>query len=169
MREDIKYLRSMRILYVEDDLSARDEVAFLLETYTDDLILASDGKEGLALFKEYEPDLVITDIQMPNMNGIEMSAAIRKENPDVPIVLTTAFNDSEYLFKAIELNINVYETKPIDLRRLLGKLASVAKELYSDMEKEQMRFLLEEYQKAIEESTYIVYIDSNGKIVSMNK
>lgn len=168
MMEDIKYLRSMRILYVEDDISARDEVAFLLDTYTDHLFLASDGKEGLKLFKEEKPDLVITDIQMPNMNGIEMAAAIREENPDIPIVVTTAFNDSEYLFKAIELNINVYETKPIDLRRLLTKLVSIAKQRYSDLEKQQMQYLLEEYQKAIEESTYIVYADSRGNILGMN-
>ncbi len=169
MMEDIRYLSFMRILYVEDDLSARDEVAFMLETYAGELIVASDGKEGLALFKEHKPDIVITDIQMPNMNGIEMATAIRKEDPDIPIVLTTAFNDSEYLFKAIELNITVYETKPIDLKRLLMKIGSIAKQLYSDSERRQMQFLLEEYQKAIEESTYIVYIDSSGKIVNMNE
>ncbi len=167
--KDVNYLKSVRILYVEDDISARDEVAFLLESYTDELILASDGMEGLALFNEHKPDMVITDIQMPNMSGIEMAEQIRKIDPDIPIILTTAFNDSEYLFKAIELNINVYETKPIDLRRLLAKIASIAKQLYSETERRQMQALLEEYQRAIEESTYIVYIDRSGRIVKMNE
>ncbi|WP_456449591.1 HD domain-containing phosphohydrolase, partial [Hydrogenimonas sp.] len=167
--KEADYLRSMRILYVEDDTISRDEVAFLLETYVGELILGSNGEEGLKLFREKQPDIVITDIQMPHMNGIEMAKEIRKEAPELPIVITTAFNDSNYLFKAIELNITIYETKPIDLRRLLQKLISIAKKEYIERENRRMQFLLAQYQMAIEESTYIISLGEGEKIVGMNE
>ena len=90
------------ILYVEDNVDIADEIAFFLKEKVETLWIAYDGEEGLALYEKYKPDLIITDIQMPKMNGIEMIKKIRTTDSYVPIIITTAFNESEYL-----LNTNV--------------------------------------------------------------
>ena len=168
MNENIRYLSNMTILYAEDDEMARDEVVFSLEPYVRRVYTASNGEEGLALFEKENPDIVLTDIQMPRMNGIEMAMAIRQENRDVPIVVTTAFNDSDYLLRSIEAGITAYETKPLDLYRLIGKLSEIAKHLTLEQENRRMHRILAQYQTAIDESTHIMHLDRDLRIVHIN-
>lgn len=108
-------LKSMRLLYVEDDTATREELAMILEPWLGQLHVASDGQAGLALFAEKRPDIVVTDIQMPKLNGLVMSTRIREIVPGQPIVVVSAYNDVEYLFKALELGIDHYATKPVNV------------------------------------------------------
>ena len=169
MNENIRYLAGMTILYAEDDVMARDEVVFSLEPYVRRILAASDGEEGLALFEKERPDIVLTDIQMPRMNGIEMAKAIREVDRSVPIVVTTAFNDSDYLLRSIEAGVTAYETKPLDLMRLIGKLAKIAKHLTLEQENRRMHQILARYQTAIDESTQIMHLDRDLRIVHLNE
>lgn len=116
---DKESFKDVTLLYVEDDLMTIEEISYFLQKYVKKLIIAKDGKEGLELFKKHKPDIVITDIQMPKMNGLEMSEEILKTDPSVPIVLTTAYSDSQYLIRAIELGIDKYIVKPINMLELL--------------------------------------------------
>ena len=111
--------KNLRILYVEDDLSTQEEISYFLKKYVGTLYVASNGEEGLKLFKKHNPDMVITDIQMPKMNGLIMSKNILEINPHVPIAVTTAFNDSEYILAAIKLGIDKYILKPLDMLEIL--------------------------------------------------
>jgi PAS domain S-box-containing protein len=164
-----RYLNELTILYAEDDETAREEVLFSLEPFVKEIVAVTDGKEALEIFPQLRPNIILTDIQMPNMNGIDLARAVREIDQDIPIVITTAFNDSDYLLKAIEVNITAYETKPIDLRRLLRKLEELAKRLVIEAEHERMQTTIAQYQRAIEESTYIVQLNENLDIVHINE
>ncbi len=115
------------ILYVEDEAVVRRELAEVLTEYCNRLTLARHGKEGLQLWIKHQPDLVISDIRMPVMDGISMLKAMRQfaEADDIPVVFVTAFSDSEYTLEAIELKVAGYLLKPIDFIRLEQVLIKV--------------------------------------------
>ncbi|MGA1931933.1 response regulator transcription factor [Arcobacter sp. YIC-464] len=110
---------NISLLYVEDDLMTSQEVTFFLKKYIKNLYVAKNGEEGLELFKKHKPDMIITDVQMPVMNGLAMSEEILKISPTTPIALTTAFSESRYILKAIELGIDKYILKPINIKEVL--------------------------------------------------
>lgn len=112
---DKSIFNGITLMYVEDDVMALDEIKFFLNKYIKNIIFAKDGVEGLELFKKHQPDMIITDIQMPRMNGLEMAREILKINPNIPIAMTTAYSDASYLMEAIELGIEKYILKPINL------------------------------------------------------
>jgi diguanylate cyclase (GGDEF)-like protein/PAS domain S-box-containing protein len=126
MNNHIDVLKNFTVLCVEDELDVREELAQFLNRRVKKLYLGSNGEEGLALFKEYCPDIVITDILMPVMNGLDMTKAIKKLNPDVPIILTTAFNDPDFILRAIEIGVSKYVLKPIEIRPFLESIKEVA-------------------------------------------
>jgi len=113
------------ILYVEDEPEVREGYARALGRLCDDLYLASNGKDGLASYKKYKPDIVVSDIKMPEKNGIEMSQEIHKINPEQVIIFTTAHSESSYLLEAIELKVSSYLLKPVDKNELKKKVKSI--------------------------------------------
>lgn len=127
----------MRVLYVEDD----DDILLLMQRriagLTQECIIARDGEKGLELFRENKPDIVISDLQMPAMNGLELSEAIKAESPDTPVILTTAHSDAEYLLRAIELGVDGYVVKPIKADKLQAILEKCASALYMKREVER--------------------------------
>jgi len=139
---------SLKILYVEDDEFTREEISEFLEFEVDKIITAENGEEGLEKFKQHNIDIVITDINMPKMNGIDMAKKIKEINPNVPIIITSAYSDSEFIIKAIELGINKYVLKPIDMDELLVMIQNAAKELLFDytieIQNEYIDFLVKE-------------------------
>ncbi len=169
LNDSLKYIKKCEILYVEDDISAQEEIAFFLKNKTKNLFVASNGEEGLELFKKHKPDIVITDIQMPKLDGLEMSSLIKKIDPEVPIIVTTAFTDSNYLFKAIETGINEYLPKPVDLFFMIEKIAKIAKNLFLKKEVEKTRIFLKQYQEAIDKSTLLLKTDKEGRITYINQ
>lgn len=85
---------------------------------------AADGAEGLKLFHRYKPDIILTDIRMPEMDGLDFLAEVRESDPDVPVVLVSAYNEFEYAQKALKHGAFDYLLKPIDeedLYRVLEK------------------------------------------------
>lgn len=162
-------LSGIRVLYVEDDLETREELQSILELYVAELYTAQNGKEGLASYKQYRPDIVVTDIQMPEMNGLSMAADIKSINPEQKIVVLSAYNDVEYLFRALELEIQHYITKPISVERLLNKLAEITVQMNLAREAQQSRKLLEQYKLLVDEKAIVVKIDLNGNIIYVNQ
>ncbi len=107
------YLKNFSLLYVEDDPDTLEIIGDLIKEKVSKLFLARNGKEGLASFKQHKPDIVLTDINMPILNGIDMSEAIKKLCPQQPVIILTAFNEVEYLKRAIDIGIDKYVAKPI--------------------------------------------------------
>ncbi|QOY54218.1 diguanylate cyclase [Candidatus Sulfurimonas marisnigri] len=122
-------IKNIKILYVEDDINANEEVSYFLKQFTDQLYIAFNGKEGLAMFKEHGPDIVVTDIQMPIMNGIEMIENIKKINKDVFVIVITAFNETQHLLQAINLGISKYLLKPLNLKEFLLSVREISSRL----------------------------------------
>lgn len=107
------YTYKPTVLYVEDDTIARENAIEYLENYFDTIYDASDGLEALALYDKYKPDIIITDIEMPKINGLEFIQKIRKKDNTTQVIVTTAYSHKEYLFRAIELKLIKYLIKPI--------------------------------------------------------
>lgn len=129
------------ILYVEDEKNVQEELASVLEMFCDNLYLASNGMEGLEQFKKYSPSIIVTDIKMPLMNGIDMCKKIKELNPDQKVIFTTAFSDIKFFQQAIELQVEGYVIKPVDLQLLESKILKVIEhiELQKDLfKKEQL-------------------------------
>lgn len=120
-------LKNLTLLYVEDDEDTLKASTMILEDYVGKLIVARNGKEALELLTQNHIDLILTDILMPKMNGIEMIRKIRegKSNSQIPIVITTAHTETQYLLDAIYLRVDGYILKPIVIQNLLETLAKV--------------------------------------------
>ncbi|MEA3316061.1 MAG: EAL domain-containing protein [Campylobacterota bacterium] len=126
MTLDVSRLKEITVLYCEDEVSLREVTNGILKSFTKKQYIAEDGAIGLEYFKKYkdEIDLIITDVNMPNMSGLEMSKEIKEISPNVPIIVATAFSNSEYLLEAIELGIDKYVLKPVNMKKLLETMVS---------------------------------------------
>lgn len=122
-------LKELKILLVEDE----ENLARLLKEGIGDNFhsfnVASDGIEGMELFEKIKPDIVITDIMMPRLSGLEMAAKIKESDPLVPIIILSAFSEKEKLFSAIDIGITKYFLKPFDTDELLDYIESISSKL----------------------------------------
>lgn len=117
---------NLNLLYVEDDEFIRARLGELFSNFFCNVIMCKDGKEGVDSYLQNKIDLVITDINMPIMDGLSMSRFIKEHNKDAFIIVTTAHSDTDYLLEAIELGINGYLIKPIDTHKLIDTLTSIS-------------------------------------------
>ncbi len=110
------------MLYVEDDPVTRGIMAKIIRMKLPDvdLLVAENGRQGLELYREHTPALVITDVAMPLMDGIEMATEIKAENPKAVIIVISAYSNTEYLLNSIEIGINHYMLKPIDFNKFFA-------------------------------------------------
>jgi DNA-binding response OmpR family regulator len=122
-------LKNLTILFVEDEENIRKGLNSAIGDEFKDFILARDGSDGLKKFQKYKPDIVITDILMPIMDGLEMSKEIKKISTNIPIVILSAFDEKERLLKAIDIGIDKYLIKPIDAQDLMDALDYIGKDL----------------------------------------
>lgn len=161
-------LSEISILYVEDEKMIRDEFTEILEGETASLYVAANGKEGLELYKEHKPDIVITDIRMPVMDGLEMSREILKINENVPIIVSSAFNDTEYLLESIRLGIHYYLVKPTNIKELFVTLERASIGIISARRLKESEKLLEQYKDAVDKSEIVSKTDVKGIITYVN-
>ncbi|HIP46552.1 MAG TPA: response regulator [Campylobacterales bacterium] len=135
------------LLYVEDEVAMREVTVMFLKHYFTEIYEASNGLEALEIYKEKKPDVIMTDIEMPKMNGLEFCRGIREVDKSTPIMITTAYTSVEYLLEAVSLNLIKYLAKPLKevevleaLQTCFGLIASespniiqITKELSYDM------------------------------------
>ncbi len=124
-------LSKLTVLFVEDEKKIVNALHSAIGEEFANFIVAKDGQEGLKKFLKYKPDIVITDILMPIMDGLEMSKEIKKVSRDTPVVVLSAFSEKDRLLKAIDIGIDKYLIKPIDPDNLMEALKILAKELLS--------------------------------------
>ena len=169
-------LKDLTLLYVEDESETREHFLFYLEDNFKKIIIATDGQDGLNKFKEKASaiDIIISDIQMPKMDGLKMIYEIKKLNRKIPCILTTAHNDSEYLLEAIELGIVSYLTKPINIDTLFKKIELA---VHTFIEERNITVLLEKFNyldKNISSDEFISVVEktiselSQKQIIKLN-
>ena len=172
----IEELKGLSVLYVEDDQFIVAALQRPLSRRVKELRIARDGEEGLAACLQYHPDIVITDIRMPNMDGLQMGRKIRQHFPKLPIVITSAFDDTSFLLESIDIGVNQYVLKPVDLKKLLTSLESAVKELVLEkhIEKKNQALrrhlkMLTEYKQAVELGAVIAKTDPQRVITEVNE
>ena len=115
-------LNNLKVLYVEDEENIRHNAVEYLKRITKEVLEASDGKEAIKIWAEEKPDIIISDISMPRLNGLDMARYIRSKDTQVQIIIATAYTDTQYLMQAVELNLVKYIVKPITKEKLMGAL-----------------------------------------------
>lgn len=123
----IEFTKELKILFVEDDISARSSTVILLKEFFGDIKVAQDGEEGLDIFKKNigDIDIVITDINMPKLNGLDMIEKIRELDANIPIIIFSAHYESEYFIRSIYANVQGYVVKPIDITQFINALDKI--------------------------------------------
>lgn len=121
-KEFLEKLQTLRILYAEDEVGIRENIAESLGYYVKEVLEAGDGQEALEVYESEKPDIILTDIHMPNLNGIEFVKKVRESNRHIPVVMITAHTDKKYLLDAVELHMEKFIVKPIELEELFEVL-----------------------------------------------
>jgi diguanylate cyclase (GGDEF)-like protein/PAS domain S-box-containing protein len=155
-------LAGLRVLYVEDDAAARGQLEQFLRRRVRELHVADSGVAGLESFKRNQPDIVVTDIRMADMDGLRMAREIKALNTRVPIVVTSSFRDSSYLLEAIDLGIERYVLKPVDVDRLLSALEFCVAIVSAERRTRLSQSVIDAASDAV------VVLDSDGTICSVN-
>jgi len=114
--------KDFSLLYVEDDDGIRNINFSMFKRIFKEAYEANNGEIGYQLYLKHQPNIIITDIKMPKMSGLELARKIRKNDEQTKIIITTAFNDEKYLLEAIELNLERYLVKPLTKRNLFPAL-----------------------------------------------
>ena len=122
-------LKNFTLLFVEDDIDTQEQIKMLLEEDVQELYQAFDGEEGITLYQEKKPDIVLTDINLPFLNGLELTAKIKEIEKGQPIIIMSAFDDRDNLLNSINLGSDGFITKPLDVDILYERLNTIAYEL----------------------------------------
>ena len=158
------------VLYVEDEAITRSAVARMLKRRVETLYEAENGKEGLELFKRNRPNIVISDIRMPVLDGIEMSKEIKLLDKNSKIILTTAHSDASILLDSIEVGVDKYILKPLDMDALYAAMDQCAATVMlerqiqqQNREKDELIAKLQEALDNVKKLSGLIPICSNCK------
>jgi len=172
-------LENVSVLYVEDEKDVREFTTKLLGSLVQKVYSAEDGLDGLEQFIENKDsiDLIVSDINMPRMNGLDMCAKIKEINKEIPIVITSAHNDPSFLKKAINVGVSTYAMKPIDLYQLVESMIKAIEPIYLKRKLENLNISLEtrvdnEIQKIksiLDAQDNIVILSNSTSIKNVNK
>jgi len=133
-------LSQLTVLFVEDEEDLRNALESAIGDEFGKFIIARDGDDGLKKFKKYKPDIVITDIMMPIVDGLAMAKEIKHISKQTPIVILSAFSEKERLLEAIDVGIDKYLIKPIDPDELLTTLQLICREILNQTDIVDMGF-----------------------------
>lgn len=142
-------LKQMKILYAEDDEQAREELVDVLKRRAGKVVAVENGRRGIEAFYEFEPDIIIADLYMPEIDGLEMVKKIREEGYSPSVVITSAVQDVDTIINAIDVGIVKYILKPVDLSELLDVLNTLAEKIFE--KKHRTLAALPENKKQVED------------------
>lgn len=160
-----------KVLLVEDESVASEILSFYLNTIFDEVVVAQDGLEGLNIYeqsiqKKDKFDLVLTDIKMPNMDGIEMLETIHSINPNQKFIIVSAYRDEDKLLKSIDLKVLAYFLKPLNVDNIMKLLIKAKDEVIEDRERDEGIIKINEIY-TYNKQTKILY--KNNSLVKLSK
>ncbi|SFP93136.1 diguanylate cyclase [Hydrogenimonas thermophila] len=151
----MKKLNELTVMYVEDDLDAQEKIKMLLEDEIKELYQAFNGKEAINLYYEKKPDIILTDIKMPYLDGLEMAKKIKELDADQPIIVISGFDDKDILLKSINIGIDQFLSKPIDIELLFNNINNLMQKIE---EKNKIVNIFEKENKNIYRMAYYDHI-----------
>jgi response regulator RpfG family c-di-GMP phosphodiesterase len=181
------YLESLNVLLVDDEAQIRELIAKNLKKRCNNVFIAANGKEALEIFDKNGIDLIVSDIRMPVLDGIELLKAVKSIDREQVTVLFSGSNDTEFLIEAINLGCDKFFTKPIDFAKFLQELELLAKKITAQKQNSHYKKLLrqkwqidhrdykdlinefEQYLELIDATNCIRKYDNDGKIVYINQ
>lgn len=170
-------IKDLNFLFVEDESSIQEFTVKFLQKLVNKVFLASNGLEGYKTYLEHqnEIDIIITDIHMPQMNGLDMLEKIREINKNIPFIITTAYNETNFLKKSVELSVSSYVLKPIDLEQLINSLIKTAEPIVLKRQLDEAHKISnknEEYRRLksiFNSQENIIAIIKDNQIIEANK
>lgn len=160
---DIGKFKKFTILYVEDNEQIREHTTYILKKMFKEVYEATNGEEGLKFYEKHHPHIILTDIYMPELGGMDMVKIIRKEDRKTKIIVATAYTDKEYLLDAIELDVVSYIEKPLNVSVLLKAF----EKSFSQMKEDEPTLI--EIGDGISFDLSKRLLFKNGKIVKITK
>jgi len=164
----IKYTSKLKLLYVEDNKTVRETTLLVLNKFFADIVVAVDGKDGLEKFKQSSFDVIITDINMPKLSGLDMINEIRSIDKDISILILSAYYDAEYFINSIQLSVDGYLIKPINIYQFISVLEKVTTEIKLKQEADKNLNFLHQYEELTNYSSIVSKTDTKGIITYAN-
>ncbi|MDY0321500.1 MAG: response regulator transcription factor [Arcobacteraceae bacterium] len=127
MKYNLQLLKKLTILFVEDEAIIRAQLADTLKVFFNEVIIANNGHEALQLLSQNNIDIILSDIKMPMITGLDLATRIRLSHNSIPIILLSSYSDQETLIKAVNSGIDGYVLKPVQLDDLLNTFENVLK------------------------------------------
>jgi len=172
MADRLKKLNSsstnIRVMYVESDCEEQKSTSNFLSKIFDNLVIAIDGEDGLKKFQENKIDMVITDIDLPKLNGIEMLKKIKDIDRNCYTIVLSQHYEADILLKTIQLNVDGYILKPLNFEQLLDAIEKAIEKFKLEHEAKNQKYYLEQYLSLLDKSGVISKTDTQGTITYVN-
>lgn len=169
MNTNLEYITSVgkkfKVLYIEDQEDVRQQTKKILENFFGHIHLAKNGEEGLDKFKKNSFDIIFTDLEMPIMNGIDMIKNIRSIDKNIPIVIFSAYSDTEYFIQTINLDINGYILKPYDFDKIAKVIENIISKIEKNIKTTDEIYLVNDFIWNKKNKT----LEKNGQIIKLTK
>ncbi len=159
-------LENYTILYVEDELDVQANMSEYLRSYFKKVYLATNGKEALLLYEKFSPDVLLLDINIPDVDGLSVAKEIRKKDKDIRIIMLTAHTDEEKLLKALDLKLTKYLVKPVSPKDFKKALSILAKEL---LESRNLLVPLDEHHIWSKPTMQLLYINKEIELTQKER
>ena len=164
LKKIVSITKTLTLLYVEDDIELRKTTLEILSEFFNDILVGVDGEDGLKKFQEHHVDLIITDVIMPHMSGLEMLEKIYADNNDVLSLIISAYNEEKYFTQSIELGIDGYLLKPIELQQFISVLDKITQKVEVVRGYQQLK----QYKEIVDYSSIVSTLSPDGTVTDIN-
>lgn len=162
MEYDLQVLKKMTILFVEDDPLVLKQITSLLSIFFNKVLTTDNGQEAYKLYEDEKPDIILSDIEMPKVNGFEFFYMIRTHNQNIPIIALSAYSDRNMLLQAANAQIDAYLIKPIELETLLDTFRKIIPKI-------SLQIHLFHFENNLLYNAYTEELFKNEEIVDLGK
>ncbi|MGB5867506.1 MAG: response regulator transcription factor [Arcobacteraceae bacterium] len=160
-------MKKYKLLYAEDDENIRKRYLSILGNYFQEICEASNGKEAYEIYLKEKPDLLIVDINMPLLNGLELTKKIRENNQNIPVIVLSALSSQEVLIEACSLKLVKYLLKPIKTSDLINTIQLVIDELNSGQNQTELVKINESIK--FDRDTLLLYVENKQIKLTKNE